>query len=318
MNVSRALLYSGTFLIAAGAVMVVANLRGIDDQFVSDLLHLWPLVPVALGVGLLLRGSRLSWAGGMLAVAVPGVVLGGALAVGPNLVTVCDGGGPIAMTHDQGSFVGPASVDIRMRCGDVSITTGAGEGWQLDTSGTGTSAPVVQATADRLSVAPESDRWLGLHHGRDRWNLTLPAATAVDVALEVDGGTGRMVLSGARVGALGITARAADAHVDLTGATVDHLSTSLEAGSLSVRLAADADIAGSLTVNAGALDVCAPSGLGVRIHSSATLASATYPGLARNRDTWESPGYQSAAHHAELTVTATLGSVQFNPMGGCQ
>ncbi len=150
------------------------------------------------------------------------------------------------------------------------------------------------------------------------WHLTLPAATPVDLALQVDAGAGRVDLAGARVGDLGLDVNAADAHVDLTGATVDRLSTSLNAGSLSVLLPDGADIAGSLTVNAGSLQVCAPSGLGLRIHSSTMLASATYPGLARDGDTWESPDYATAAHRAELTVAVNLGSVTFNPMGGCK
>ncbi len=318
MRASRALLYWGTFLIAAGAVMVLANLRGIDDQLVSDVLHLWPLAIVALGVGVLLRGSRLSWAGGMLAAAIPGVALGGVLVVGPQFATVCDDGQPVAMAHDQGTFVGPASVDIRLRCGDVSVTTGSGDGWQLDSGNAGGTAAIVVATSNRLSVASESNRWLGFHRGHDVWDLTLPAAIPVDLALEVNAGSGRVGLAGARVGDLGLLVNAADAHVDLTGAAVDRLSTNVNAGSLSIRLPDGADIAGSLTVNAGSLMVCAPSGLGLQIHSSATLASATYAGLARNGDTWESPDYATAAHRAELTVAVNLGSVQFNPMGGCK
>lgn len=318
MRVSRALLYWGTFLIATGAVMVFANLRGIDDGFIGDIVRLWPLVIVGLGAGLLLRGSRLSWAGGMLAAAIPGVILGGVLVVGPRLVTVCDEGGPVAMTHDQGSFAGPASVDIRLRCGEVAVTTGMGDGWQLDSGGAGGAAAIVQATPNRLSLASESNRWLGLHRGRDVWRLTLPTAIAVDVALEIDAGSGRANLGGARVGDLGLVVNAADAHVDLTDATVDRLSANLNAGAMSIRLPAGGDVAGSLTVNAGALRVCAPSGLGLRIRSSATLASATYPGLVRAGDTWESPDYAAAGHRAELSVAVNLGSVQINPMGGCQ
>ncbi len=147
MRDSRALLYWGTFLIAAGAVMVLANLRGIDEQLVGDALRLWPLAVVALGVGLLLRGSRLSWAGGMLAAAIPGVALGGALVAGPHFATICDDGLPVAMTHDQGRFAGPASVDVRLRCGDVSVTTGTGDSWQLDSGTAGGAAAIVDATS---------------------------------------------------------------------------------------------------------------------------------------------------------------------------
>lgn len=318
MRVSRTFLYWGTFLVAFGVVMVVANARGVDDALVGDLARLWPVVFIALGAGLLLRRSRWSWVGGMLAAAVPGVVLGSAIVAAPQLVTVCDDPAPAATTHEQGNFAGPASVDLRLRCGDVTVTTSAGDGWQLDAaSAHGTPAEIV-ASPDRLAVTSASDGWLGFHRGPDVWRLTLPTTNAVDVAVEVDAGTGRIDLAGARVGELSLAANAADAHADLTAAIVDRLSAKLNAGAMSIRLPAADDVSGALTVNAGSLRICAPSSLGLRIHSSATLASATYPGLVRSGDTWESPDYATAAHHAELTVAVNLGSLELNPMGGCQ
>jgi hypothetical protein len=48
------------------------------------------------------------------------------------------------------------------------------------------------------------------------------------------------------------------------------------------------------------------------------LGSANYAGLVRNGDVWESPGYSMANHHADVTITANVGSVDINPAGGCQ
>ena len=64
--------------------------------------------------------------------------------------------------------------------------------------------------------------------------------------------------------------------------------------------------------------MCVPSGLGVRVHRSGAL-SGFHPGsLERVGADWESPGYASAAHHADLTITVNLGNVEIDPIGGCK
>jgi hypothetical protein len=82
-------------------------------------------------------------------------------------------------------------------------------------------------------------------------------------------------------------------------------------------LPAAQDTVADLTVNAGSLRICAPSAVGLRVHQAGVLSSITDVGLARNGDTWESPGYSMANHHADVTVTVNVGSVDVNPLGGC-
>jgi hypothetical protein len=90
MRIDRGLLYTGVFLVAIGAVVVAADVGAIDTAGLTDALRLWPLAVIAIGASLVLRRSRFSLQGGMLAATLPGLVLGSALAVAPTYMPDCD------------------------------------------------------------------------------------------------------------------------------------------------------------------------------------------------------------------------------------
>ena len=277
---------------------------------------------IALGVGLLLHRTRFSVAGGMIAAAVPGLVLGGMLVAAPVAVAevgpACNGAQPTSLASREGSFDGAASVDLRLRCGDVTVTTGSGSTWSLEAgNGSGTAA-VVDATADRLSVASSfTGRPLGFVRGSDVWRLTLPVASRMDLAAR------------SKRAAVGSISRAPSSARSTSPSTrpkrtrtsarppLERLTAHVNGGAAWLRLPAD-DFTADLTVNAGALRICAPSDLGLRIRSDGTLTATTYDGLVRNGNTWESPGYATAIHHADVTISANVASVDVNPMGGCK
>jgi hypothetical protein len=90
MRVHRALLYSGVFLVAIGGALVAVDASGVDAATVVDVLRLWPLAVIAIGVGLVLRQSRFSLQGGLIAAALPGLILGGAIAAAPTHLPDCE------------------------------------------------------------------------------------------------------------------------------------------------------------------------------------------------------------------------------------
>ena len=322
MNVNRRWLYGGVFFIALGAVLLAGQGEAVDGDAVAQALRLWPVLVIALGVGLLLRRTRFNVAGGMIAAAVPGLVLGGMLVAAPVAVAevgpACNGVEPTSHASREGSFDGDASVDLRLRCGDVTVTTGRGSTWHLETgNGTGREA-AVDAAADRLSVASAfAERPLGFMRGSDAWRLELPVAHRLDLVAQVDAGRGQFDLAGAELGTVELVVNAAEANANLGGATLERLAVHVNAGDVSVRLPAD-DFTADLTVNAGALQICAPSDLGLRVSTEGTLAATTYAGLVRGDSTWESPGYATAIHHADVTISANVAGVEVNPMGGCK
>jgi hypothetical protein len=319
MTVNRRFLYGGVFLVAAGAVTLVAQGDAVGSDVVAQALRLWPVVLIALGIGLLLRRTRFGLAGGMVAAAMPGLLLGGLVVAMPRMMPECGGVQAGSFDTRQGTFDGAASVDLSLACGELSVTTAPGSGWQLRASNTTGAAATVAVSADRLSVTSSSRRRpFGFTRGGDSWQLVLPVAGTLDLAAEVSAGRGRFDLAGARLGNVRLTVNAGDAHVDLAEATVAHLSMSVNAASASLRLPSTQDFGADLSVNAGSLRVCAASDLGLRIHATTVLSSTNLVGLVRSGDVWESPGFSVANHHADVTITANVGSVDVNPMGGCQ
>jgi hypothetical protein len=319
MTVNRRFLNIGVFLVAAGAVMLVAQGGAVDREDVARALGLWPVVVIALGVGLLLRRTRFGLAGGMLAAAMPGLLLGGVVIAAPRIGLECGDVGPASLATQQGTFYGAAAVDLRLACGDLAVTTTPGSGWLLQAGNASGAVPAVAASTDRLSVASSNQRRsFGALQSGDVWQLALPTAGRLDLTAEVDAGRGRFDLSGAQLGNVALAVNAGEARVDLTGAAVAQLSMRVNAAQAWLRLPAAGDTIADLSVNAGSLKVCAPSDLGLRIHQSVVLGATSYSGLLRSGDAWESAGYATAHHHADVTISVNVGSVDVNPVGGCQ
>jgi hypothetical protein len=85
MRLNRTLLYTGVFLVAIGGAFTAADLGPFTTAALIDVLRLWPLAVIAVGLGIALRRTQISLASGLLAAAVPGLILGGAMALGPRL-----------------------------------------------------------------------------------------------------------------------------------------------------------------------------------------------------------------------------------------
>ena len=200
MKVNRRLLYWGVFFLALGGVLLAAQGDVIDDEVLAQALRYWPVAVIALGVGLLLRRTRFDVAGGMLAAAMPGLLLGGLVVATPRMPTECSDVRPAAIETRQGRFDRAASVDLILACGDLSVTTGPGA--------PGSSRPATPAARARRSTRPgpalgrsaDRERPFDFARGADDWRLALPTATTLDLAAEVDAGRGRFDLAGARLG----------------------------------------------------------------------------------------------------------------------
>ena len=330
MRVNRRFLYWGVFLVAIGGVLVAADLNAVDEATIVDALRLWPLALVAIGVGLVLRRTQFSVPGGMLAAAVPGLLIGGGFAVAPRVGLDC---GPVTgvaastVATDQGVFDGPARISVATDCGVLDVSIAPGAGWQFQSGDTVGQPPIIDASARALSISTGRHSGWHLSFGLgedarrqvvDTWRLTLPTTPIEDLSFVVNAGEGRISLPGAQIGRLDLTTNAAKTTVDLSGTSVTTLSGTVNAGMLSFTLPAGADVAGSMQVNAGALQVCVPSGLGVRVHHTGALSAMSVAGVPDTGSDWLSPDYASASHHADLNVNVNLGKVEIDPIGGCK
>ena len=321
MRVNRRFLYWGIVLVAVGSVLVAADLQAVDTATLTDALRLWPIAIVAIGLSLVLRRTRLSLPAMLVGAAVPGLVVGGALAVGPRFVGDCGARGEtVNIPTSQGVFDGPARVSLRSGCGSLNLKTVPGNGWQLVAGNTAGRAPTIGSSARSLSIDAKRDGGgIFLDTGRETWDLMLPTSAIDDLSAVVTTGHGQVTLAGAQISRLSLTANAAEIVADASeAASLTNLAAVVNVGSLSIRLPAGSDILGSLRVGAGQMTVCTPPGLGVRLTSRGMAETVRVNGLEQHASEWLSPDYASAPHRADLSVSVNFGAVEINPTGGCR
>lgn len=316
MRVNRTLLYSGIFLVAIGGVVVAADLGIAGESILTGALRLWPLAVIALGLGLVLRRTRVGLSGGMLAAAVPGLLIGSAFAVVPRYAGFCTTtDAPTGVSTEQGTFDGRANISVTVDCGSLAVTTAPGGDWRLDARTTNDVLPVVRSSSRSLSVASSGqERWLG--NGPDDWTLSLPTSDVGNLSLTVNAGRGDIDLADAHVGTLFITGNAAAVVVDASTATVTDLTGQVSFGKLTISLP-EGDLTGTLTVDAGAAQVCVPDGVGLRVTSTSDAGEVSVGGVEQT-GTWLSQNYAAAPYRADLEVHADFGVVEINPIGGCK
>ena len=324
MTVRRGLLYFGVFLVAAGGVTLLASAGVLDETRVADALAWWPLAVIAIGAGLVLRHTRAALPGGVVAAAVPGLMLGAMFVAVPEIPafpTPCTDGvtdGATAISR-EGSFGASAEVDIELSCGDLAVTTAPGTAWSLGgTNGHNRTTEVSEST-DALSISSSANRnrW-GWNAGPDDWDVTLPTGTQLDVDTEVNAGRGTLDLAGARLGSFGLDHNAGAVTVDLAEATLERLDVTVNAGAATLHLPGSGDTSGRIEANAGSVQVCIPDGTAVRLSSQAALGSVDTEGLVRVDDVLTTPATTTAQAHVDLAVTANVGSVTISAEGDCK
>jgi hypothetical protein len=320
MRLNRRLLYWGALLLAVGAVLVAADFGALDATVLTDVLRLWPLAIVAIGLSLVLRRTQFALPALLVAAIIPGLVVGSAFAIVPRVADACGirGEGVEAVTQ-QGTLDEAAVVSVRHGCGVLRVTTGSGSAWRLNSRTFGSGQPVVDQSGQALSLdVPGGKRWNPLSFGRNGWDLTLPTSELRDLSFTIFAADGRIELPDAQVGRLGLTVNAARTTVDLTGASVTELDADVNAGQLVVSLSGEDDLSGTFDIGAANLRICAPPELGLRVSSGGTAESIEVDGDAQTGAVWLSPTYRSADHRADLTIDTAFGAVEINPIGGCK
>jgi hypothetical protein len=274
---------------------------------------------VAVGAKLLLRRTRLALPSAVIAAAVPGLLLGGLVVGVPNVTPACRISPPQTIESREGTFGGSASADLTVSCGELTVGTIGGTDWKVSTGRTNGPVPILEAGAQRLRLASNARTALvSTTFGGDDFDVQLPTANSIDLTAEVNAGKGTFNLAGARLGRVQVDVNAGEATVDLTGATLARLTMDINAAGVTLRLPAGSDFTSALAVNAGRLIVCVPDDLGLRLHQKVILGSSHTGGLVKGDGFLETPNYATASHHADLTLTVNVGSVDINPEGGCK
>jgi hypothetical protein len=326
MRVRRNFLNWGTFLIGLGAVPLAVQLGVFDHGAASQLLRLWPLILIAIGLGLLLRFTHLDAIGGVLAAGTFGVLLGSVIAGGiSGAASGCNaaaGANSEPPTQQSGQFSeGTASLNLELSCADLEITRRAGQTWGVEVSATG--VPTIETGATSLNLrSPRGGVFNPFGSDRhERWQVVMPTEQTLSANLTLNAATADMALGDGALSHVSATFNASDARLDLLGEATQSasLDATLNASSVTLQLPL-AQTTGGLTLNAASLDMCVPEGAGIRIEYEGTLSSDNFAaaGLVQSGKTWQSNNYEKTGVRISLGITANVSSITLNPTGGCR
>lgn len=322
MRFDRRLLGWGAFFILLGVIPLAVQQGYLDKELVSRWFSLWPLLLIGWGLGLVLRETPVEWLGGAVTTLTFGVMGGSLIATGFGGVPFsigCRGDDGRALPEQRGTLAAGGAVSVTLPCGELTISGVDGSDWSLSGTAGEDDAPVVRSSGgdleirgpERVSFGPE---------GPTIWNVGLPREPAnVELSLTLNAGKGSVDLEGLQLAAVGFTLNAGELNVKAADvATLASLNGTVNAGS--ANLALPGDLAAGFTVNAGSLTICLPEDTAVRVEATSTLGSTNLDELDLDKvgdDTWESPGYSSAAAQVELRVTTNAGSFELAIGGGC-
>jgi hypothetical protein len=325
VRIDRGLLGWGIVLILAGGIPLAVQTGVIDRSVAVQAWRLWPVVVIAAGIGLLLRGSRLAFLGGLIAAITVGLIGGGLLSGGGVDVGsfACGGGSAGGQTIErQGTFGATASVALGFSCGDLAVSSAAGSGWTVRAVADPDRVPVIESSAGSLSMESGGrDGFFlpGFGGGPERWDVALPRASEITLQVTMNAGRGTLDLREGRFATVDMTANAGSVRLDLSGATLRRADLTLNAGDLRIALPASS-VEGSWTANAGSIHFCVPPEIGLRIRTNDNVtASFDYvrAGLVHDGTTWTSPNFAIAANRIDLSTTANAASFSLNPPEGC-
>lgn len=323
MRSNRNFIGWGLFFIVFGGVLLGVRQGWIPTDLAQRAWQLWPILLVASGLSLILARRPGAWIGGLVAAVCFGVIAGGLVSTGVGLGFIGCGGDEngTSFPAQSGELSSSAQVAIDFRCGGLTVQVAGGTTWRLTGASDVGRPPVVDETPVELRVEPAEGRAIfGLGRSQDKWDLTLPADTTIDLDLTLNAGEGRLTMAGASLGSTELTVNAGAIRLDLRDVEAARtLDGTVNAGSAVIWLP-DRPLEGDITVNAGSLVLCAPADVGLRLDGGNNPLSSNdfdEQGLVRIGDAWETPGFATAPIRIVLDAQANAGSMSLNPRDAC-
>jgi hypothetical protein len=316
MSVNRGALFWGIFFLLLGGIPLLDRLGVIDAGTWGDVWRLWPLIIIAFGIAILIGRSRMAMAGTVVTAVVIGGIAGAGLAAGSGFLNFGDcvpGGSETALqqTSDNGELQDGARVDIDGNCGEITVAGTSGTQWNLDASYRGSPPRVSSGTGSVRIQAPEGTSQ------RQEWDIRVPTDVVRELHVGMNAGGSTIDVKGAQLDELDVETNAGDARIDASGAQIGTLSVDVNAGRIRITLDGPVDD-GSLSVNAGAIDLCVPDGAALRLVVEEQLTFATNldnRGLDQNGETWTRQG---SGPEIALHVEGNAASFTLDPEDGCQ
>lgn len=320
MRIHRGYLFWGIVFVLLGGIPLAERSGLIDAQRLSDVGRLWPLLLIAIGVAIVVARTRLSLLGTVAAALVIGGLAGSALAYGAGWaldITDCTGGktGTLERSSQNGTFSGPADVQLQLNCGVVDLqagplTTSLG-GWSLDAR-TRDAAPAVSATGTSLRIeSPENTA------RRQEWTLFLPREDLRSISVEANAGAADLDVTGALLQSLSIQANAADTRI--MAADADIASLDVQANAARSRITAGGDGAILIEANASSVELCVPptASLAITVKDGVGLVTNLdeVPGMTQGGDTWQRAG--TGGPSIVVQLEGNLSTFTLDPEEGC-
>ena len=325
MRIHRGFLGWGVFLVLVGAVPLAVRAGYVTEDQIPNVLSLWPLILIGIGVGILLARTRYAFLGGLVIAATFGLMVGGALAGGIEGIGTgaCGPGnaGTAFPTREGPLTETSASIDLDLNCGSVTVAVQPGNTWRVEGQDRDGIGPTINADNDSLRVrSHDDDGFFEALNDRETWRVSLPDSVTLDLHLNLNAGSSSLDLGTAALEAFDLDLNAGSATVDLgTVRELGSLSIGLNAGSLELTLP-NQSLTGSIEATAGSVELCVPPGMALRLNTKESIV-ASYDfedrGLVKQGSTWETPGFDTAAIRIELDAQANAGSFSLNPEGGC-
>lgn len=328
MRINRSLLNWGVFLIAIGGVPLAVQQGWVDSSIAGDLLRLWPLILVGVGLGLILRWTPLEWLGGALVAGTIGLLLGAVIAGGiTGIGSACLGADDGTSTTTQRNGVSSGStfdLDLELTCGELDVARAPGAAWSVEVAHAPDDPPTIEGSPSGLSMHQGDSGttvFLFTQDARTQWDVEVPTTAAIAASVTLNFSDAVIDLGGGPLAMLSGTLNGASADIQLEGASTPQpagLSLTLNGSSGSLGLP-DGSIAGSITLNASSLDVCVPIDAELRIELESTLGSDDIgsSGLGKVGDGWQTVGYGTAAERIDLSITSNASSLSLERAEVC-
>lgn len=288
---SRGVLFP-VLLIAAGALLLAMNFGFVRSDIWVDLVTLWPVLLIGLGLSVILGGSRL---GAFAAAAVTLALLAGgtmwlqrqtgAVSRAPVAIDA-----PVAGLRDAAIVLAPGAAEVTLRAlpsGDRRLIQG--------TASSGRGRPPepsfkVNGTTGRFELTEPSPTMVGFGDIRGRiWDLAV--ARGVPLAVTVNGGVGRYTL-------------------DLAEVTLTSLDLDIGVGNAEAMLPANGRFAVKVNGGVGSVTLHLPPGLAARVEADSGIGAVHVTGIDKVGDgAWKSPDFDAATDRADITLDVGVGAV---------
>jgi hypothetical protein len=279
-------------LIAIGVLVLLGNLNWMSWSSIGNVLNLWPVALLALGVDMLTRGRYRT------------AVVIGALVAGGLLYAADRGGTGFGSSAGAENHVVEHALDSA-RDAQVSIETGVST---LRIGSLGGGSALVRGTVDTARGETLVDDYY-----RSGGTAVLRLRSEQRPNVRVFGGDRRvwdLGFNDAVPMTLDISTGVGQAQLDLKDLRVSDLRVNAGVGEVRATLPSQGRLEAAFKAGVGETHVSIPQSMAARVVVNTGLGRVNVSGdFNKNGDTYTSPGYDSATDRVDLHIDGGLGQI---------